>query len=74
MILCDRKQLKKSEWAYLGNAGEAVNPLQRNGEMTNAFLITDDDIIICDPEAEYFSLVKRLIRSSYPFVAYGQGH
>ena len=28
--------------------------------MTNAFLITDDDIIICDPEAEYFSLVQRL--------------
>ena len=26
--------------------------------MTNAFLITDDDIIICDPEAEYFSLVQ----------------
>ena len=25
-------------------------------EMTNAFLITDDDIIICDPEAEYFPL------------------
>ena len=29
-------------------------------EMTNAFLITDDDIIICDPEAEYYPLVKRL--------------
>ena len=29
-------------------------------EMANAFLITDDDIIICDPEAEYFSLVQRL--------------
>ena len=29
-------------------------------EITNAFLITDDDIIICDPEAEYFSLVERL--------------
>ena len=28
--------------------------------MANAFLITDDDIIICDPEAEYFSLVQRL--------------
>ena len=28
--------------------------------MTNAFLITDDDIIICDPEAEYYPLVKRL--------------
>ena len=23
-------------------------------------LITDDDIIICDPEAEYFALVQRL--------------
>ncbi len=29
-------------------------------EITNAFLITDDDIIICDPEAEYFPLVERL--------------
>ena len=29
-------------------------------EITNAFLITDDDIFICDPEAEYFALVKRL--------------
>ena len=28
--------------------------------MTNAFLITDDDIIICDPEAEYYPLVQRL--------------
>ena len=29
-------------------------------EMTNAFLVTQDDIIICDPEAEYFPLVNRL--------------
>ena len=29
-------------------------------EMTNVFLLTDDDIIICDPEAEYFPLVKLL--------------
>ena len=28
--------------------------------MANAFLITDDDIIICDPEAEYYPLVQRL--------------
>ena len=29
-------------------------------EITNAFLITSDDIIICDPEAEYYPLVGRL--------------
>lgn len=29
-------------------------------EIVNVFLITDDDIIISDPEAEYFPLVKRL--------------
>ena len=28
-------------------------------EITNAFLVTDDDIIICDPEAEYAPLVHR---------------
>lgn len=29
-------------------------------EITNVFFVTDDDIIICDPEAEYFMLVERL--------------
>ena len=29
-------------------------------EICNAFLVTDDDIIICDPEAEYAPLVERL--------------
>ena len=29
-------------------------------EMVNAFLITNDDIIIADPEGEYFPLVSRL--------------
>ncbi len=28
--------------------------------MTNAFLITQDDVIICDPEGEYYPLVKAL--------------
>ena len=27
---------------------------------TNAFLVTDDDVIICDPEAEYSALVEKL--------------
>ncbi len=29
-------------------------------EISNAFLVTQDDIIICDPEAEYAPLVERL--------------
>ena len=29
-------------------------------EITNAFLITTDDILICDPEAEYAPLVEKL--------------
>jgi len=29
-------------------------------EITNCFLVTEDDIIICDPEAEYYPLVKAL--------------
>ncbi len=26
-------------------------------EIANAFLVTDDDVIVCDPEAEYTALV-----------------
>ena len=29
-------------------------------EILNVFLVTKDDIIICDPEAEYFPLMNRL--------------
>ena len=58
MILCDRKQLK-NEWAYLGNTGQR-KILAAKREITNAFLITDDDIFICDPEAEYFALSSGL--------------
>ena len=28
-------------------------------EIANAFLVTDDDVIVCDPEAEYTALVKK---------------
>ena len=60
MILCDRKQLKNPNGLILGTPGSGKSFAAKR-EMTNAFLITDDDIIICDPEAEYFSLVQRLI-------------
>ena len=29
-------------------------------EIVNVFLTTRDDIVICDPEAEYYPLVNRL--------------
>ena len=29
-------------------------------EITNAFLVTNDDVYICDPEAEYYPLVHAL--------------
>ena len=58
MILCDRKQLKNPNGLILGTPGSGKSFAAKR-EMTNAFLITDD-IIICDPEAEYFSLVQRL--------------
>ncbi|GFI27144.1 hypothetical protein IMSAGC012_02269 [Lachnospiraceae bacterium] len=59
MILCDRKQLKNPNGLILGTPGSGKSFAAKR-EMTNAFLITDDDIIICDPEAEYYPLVKRL--------------
>ena len=59
MILCDRKQLKNPNGLILGTPGSGKSFAAKR-EMTKAFLITDDDIIICDPEAEYFSLVQRL--------------
>ena len=59
MILCDRKQLKNPNGLILGTPGSGKSFAAKR-EMTNAFLITDDDIIICNPEAKYFSLVQRL--------------
>ena len=44
------------EWGQIGN--NYLKGLFALG--FQGFLITDDDIIICDPEAEYFSLVQRL--------------
>ena len=59
MILCDRKKLKNPNGLILGTPGSGKSFAAKR-EITNIFLITDDDIIICDPEAEYFSLVQRL--------------
>ena len=59
MILCDRKLLKNPNGLILGTPGSGKS-FSAKREITNAFLITADDIIICDPEAEYYPLVNRL--------------
>ena len=59
MILVDRKKLKNPNGLILGTPGSGKS-FSAKREITNAFLITQDDIIICDPEAEYYPLVSRL--------------
>ena len=59
MIMVDRKKLKNPNGLILGTPGSGKS-FSAKREMTNAFLITEDDIIVCDPEAEYFPLVQKL--------------
>jgi len=59
MIMVDRKRLKNPNGLILGTPGSGKS-FSAKREMTNAFLITEDDIIVCDPEAEYFPLVQKL--------------
>lgn len=59
LIMVDRKRLKNPNGLILGTPG-AGKSFSAKREITNVFLITSDDIIICDPEAEYFPLVERL--------------
>ena len=59
MILVDRKLLSNPNGLILGTPGSGKSFAAKR-EMVNVFLVTDDDIIICDPEAEYYPLVRRL--------------
>ena len=59
LIMVDRKNLKNPNGLILGTPGSGKS-FSAKREITNTFLITTDDIIICDPEAEYFPLVQRL--------------
>ena len=59
IIMADRKKLKNPNGLILGTPGSGKSFAAKR-EITNAFLITDDDIIIADPEAEYAPLVEAL--------------
>ena len=55
----DRKLLKNPNGLILGTPGSGKS-FSAKREIANCFLLTADDVIICDPEAEYAPLVERL--------------
>ena len=60
IIMVDRKKLKNPNGLILGVPGSGKS-FSAKREITNVFLsCPDDDIIICDPEGEYTTLVNRL--------------
>ena len=59
LIMVDRKLLKNPNGLILGTPGSGKS-FSAKRSMVNAFLVTDDDIIVCDPESEYGSLINRL--------------
>ncbi len=59
IIMADRKRLKNPNGLILGTPGSGKSFAAKR-EIANAFLITQDDIAIIDPEDEYSPLVRRL--------------
>lgn len=59
LIMVDRKLLKNPNGLILGTPGSGKSFAAKR-EIVNSFLVTDDDIIISDPEAEYRPMVEYL--------------
>ena len=59
IIMVDRKLLKNPNGLILGTPGSGKS-FSSKREITNVFLVTEDDVLVCDPEDEYAPLVKRL--------------
>ncbi len=59
LIMVDRLRQKNPNGLILGVPGSGKS-FSAKREMFSVYLLTNDDIIICDPEAEYWPLVKRL--------------
>ena len=57
MIIADRKQLLNGNSFILGVSGGGKSFAAKR-EITNAFIVTKDDIIVCDPEGEYYPLFR----------------
>jgi type IV secretory pathway VirB4 component len=59
MILADRKNLRTPNGLFFGSPGSGKSFAAKR-EILQTFLMTLDDIIICDPEGEYYPLVSAL--------------
>ena len=59
MIMADRKRLRTPNGIILGTPGSGKSFAAKR-EIMGVFIMTDDDIIIVDPEGEYFPLVRAL--------------
>ena len=59
MIMVERKRLKNPSGLILGSPGSGKS-FSAKREIENSFLITADDVIVCDPEAEYYPVVQEL--------------
>ena len=59
MIMADRKKLRTPNGVILGTPGSGKS-FSAKREILSCFLVTQDDIMICDPEGEYFPLVQAL--------------
>lgn len=59
MIMADRKKLRTPNGVILGTPGSGKS-FSAKREILGSFLVTRDDILICDPEGEYYPLVKAL--------------
>jgi hypothetical protein len=59
MIMADRKRLKNPKGLMLGTPGSGKS-FSAKREIVNVFLLTQDNIIISDPEGEYFPVVSKL--------------
>jgi len=59
LIMANRKSLKNPNGLILGTPGSGKS-FSAKREIANVFLATQDHIMICDPEGEYYPLVNRL--------------
>ena len=59
LIMVDRKKLKNPNGLILGTPGSGKSFAAKR-EISNVFFVTNDDIIVGDPEGEYYPLVHAL--------------